>query len=85
MDLCKKESPETQAVLQRISSRLREIVQDGGHADSPFVTSTSTVSRLLRGVDHKISTLVGVAGELGYDVVVHFRERPEAERRETAA
>jgi adenosyl cobinamide kinase/adenosyl cobinamide phosphate guanylyltransferase len=85
MNLCNREAEASQAVLQSIASKLREIVQDEGHADTDFVTRTSTVSRLLRGVDHKVSTLVGVANELGYDVVVHFRERPSPLRRENAA
>jgi hypothetical protein len=85
MDLCNATTPHVQAALQSIASKLREIVQDGGYADDTFVTETSAVSRVLRGTNHKVSTLVNIAHELGYDVVFHFRERPVAIRQKEVA
>lgn len=76
-NLSNPESQPTRIVLQRVADNLREIIQMDVGVDPAWVWNTGSVARILKGDhDFRVSTLVGVAGELGYDIVVHFRERP---------
>lgn len=67
----------TEGVVRQVAIRVREILQTKFLRWEDVSCARPSLARALSGRHNlKVSTLVAIADALGYQVTIHFREKP---------